>query len=197
MTENTEPDDAADVPTADARTDDSRVNADTELSSDVLADPASLADREDIDVREKRRDVDEETFELFADHEGVAAVGITRADGALLLWEGPHGWTLPFTFVEPDDDWIAAARTVIAELTGVSVEIADVESLRCVENALVDGDAQVTTYELVYRARTVTDETVVRELSAFEADEEHPDVGWFDDVPAIADNEDDIRSFLE
>lgn len=163
----------------------------------AFSDPETLADRRGVTVREKSREVDGETFDLFTTVDGVAAVGIARADGAVLLWEGPHGWTLPFAFVEPDDDWLAAGRDVIAELTGQSFDLAAVEELRRVENERDDGDDRVTSYEIVFRARTVTDESVIAELDAFEADEDHPDVDWFDEIPENADLVDDVRLFLD
>lgn len=167
-----------------------------DAAMESLTDPESIADRDGLVVREETRDVDAETLELFEDHDGVAAVGITRTDGAVLLWDGPRGWTLPFAFVEPGEDWVAAAETVVAELTGVTFDIAGVEELRRVENALGDGNRVVRTHELVFRAATVTDD-VAAELAAFEADDDHPDVDWFEAVPADVDNEGDVRLFLD
>jgi ADP-ribose pyrophosphatase YjhB (NUDIX family) len=162
----------------------------------TVTDPEVLARREGVEVRGKTRSVEAEPFALFERHDGAAVVGITRDDGALLLWRGPKGWTLPFTFVDPDADWVAAAKHVIAELTGVTVDIAGIAAFRRVENTLADGDDSVTSYEVLFRAATVGADTAA-ELAAFESDDDHPNVEWFEAVPEDCDHVDDVERFLE
>jgi len=158
-------------------------------------DPAAVDAAADDAVVETRV-LDDETFATFEQLAGMAAVGVTRDDGAVLLWEGPRGWTLPFTPVAEGESWGEAGRTVIEELTGVTFELKDVETMREVENERESDGETVTTREVVFAARRISEETA-ETLAAFEADADHPDVEWFDSVPEDADAVGDIQRFLD
>lgn len=193
MTNHTPDDDATDAPTA--ATTDADAAPDGSLPVDAFDGPGSLADDDRIELREETREGDADTVDMFAGVEGVAAVAPVRADGAVLLWEGPRGWTLPFIFVEPGDDWVETAEVVVAELTGVAFDLDTVERARRVETTAADGD-NATHHEIVFRTETVGDADAAA-LDAFEADDEHPDVDWFAEVPADVDQERDVRLFLD
>lgn len=159
------------------------------------------------------------------------AVGVTNHEGAVLLMnDGSHGWNLTAVPVEPGEDWAAAARRGAEALTGVAVEIDGPERVRRIDYYLEASEASLasdassgaepggpgdeadrgesqdedewltTVYTVVFRASPVEGEPIADQPGL--DGEDVQDVGWFDEVPEVADSSeedtaDDVRLFVD
>jgi len=174
-------------------TDGSTADAET-----TLHDPTTLLDRDDVEVTERRADVDDDHLENTADWAGMAVVGVTDDAGRLLLLEredGDHA-ILPHGPVDPGEDFAAVARRAVAETATLPATIAGVERVRRVELRHVDDpDRTASRFDVLFRA-TPTDDA-----PAPSSDRDDWDATWRRTVP---DNPDwdhddvvnDIRAFL-
>lgn len=90
-----------------------------------LTDPEVLRDRADVAVEERHRPLPDEKFEGLKQRYdaigGVVQIGLTN-DDAVLLW-GDDSVAPPGGSVGAGEDWIAAARETMEDLTGQQVEI--------------------------------------------------------------------------
>lgn len=156
---------------------------------DSLSDPASFAEREDVDVETTETTVGAAEFAQWTSLDGLVAVGVPGGDGQVLLMDGGNGWALPNQPVAPGEDWVGVAERTIDQLTGVEVEIDGVERVREVEYVREDDEnSRTTVHHVVLSAATVTDDAVAAELVGG-AGANLPSVDWFD-VPPAADRED-------
>lgn len=97
-----------------------------ETHSTTIGSPETLRDREDVPVVEDQQVAPPEAFEgiraTYADGGAVVAVGVTDAEGRVLLQAA--GAPAPIRGdVAPDEDPASAARRVVAELTGATVAV--------------------------------------------------------------------------
>lgn len=169
---------------------------------DSLTDPESLRDRDDVPF------VAETSVHDDADHcsvgiEGRAVVGVTDADGRLLLaiHEDASVAMLPHGPVESGDDWTAVGRRAVEEMTGVAVEIDEPELVRDFDH-FVEGDDErhTTSYNVVFRASPVAGGSGADDPGVPENDDW--DAAWFDEFPEDLSDvggsvEDDVRLFLD
>lgn len=173
---------------------------------DSLSDPETLRDREGVEFVEETQASDdpgafEAVRERFETSDGVAVVGVTRDDGALLLVDREDGWLPPGSHVEPGADWVATGRRAVEEQAGVPVSIEDVErALRIDYRLETDGerpDDEVTAHVVFLRASPAVDEADA--LDPGVADDDAPAVEWFHAVPDDVDpgHGDDVRLFLD
>jgi hypothetical protein len=126
---------------------------------DSLPDPAALADRSDVTVERETPDVPREHFEHWRERAGLVGVGATTDDDRLLLWDGPHGWTLPYAEVDTGEDFAAVARDALATLLGVTPALVAVERATDVVYSPRDGDGETTAHEVVFRTAALADDT--------------------------------------
>ena len=164
-----------------------------------LFDPEDLRDSEDVTFHEETHVVDREEFEAtYEDLESHVAVGVTNDEGEVLLMnDGSHGWTLTAVAVEPGEDWTAAGRRGVEQLTGVAVELDRPERVRRIDfRPEGDDERRTSMYNVVFRASPVEGRPVADDPDL--ADESVEDVGWFDEVPAEQEGDvaDDIRLFV-
>ena len=166
-----------------------------------FCDPETLRERPGVPFREETERIDPDVEGVRADLatlDSHVVVGVTNDAGEVLLMDdGEHGWTLAAVPVETGDDWLAAGRSGVAELTDICVTIDRAERVRRVDYHVGDEtDPHVTVYSVVVRAAPVTGRPVAP--SPIIAGEPIPDVGWFDAVPEGVDGPvaDDIRQFL-
>ena len=168
---------------------------------DSLLNPTSLRSQADVDFREEQSVDEQDEFDYFESIDGLVAVGVTNATGAVLLMNSPHGWRLPYGPVDTDEDWVLAGQNVSEELTGVSARVTRAERVaqitRCLER---DEERKTTSYDVVLRTAPVTGEPVSSDPGFGPWGE--LEVDWFDAVPEDAywghgDAVDDIRLFLE
>lgn len=181
---------------------------------ETLPDPDSLRARDDVEYLERERAFDAEKFERLRERydgiDGVVQVGVTTHAGSVLLMKyGRDGqWAPPGGDVRPGDDWAAAARRGIEELTGVAVRVDAVERLERTEFRR-EGDPadSFTADSLFVRASLADDERAFRENPEIPAALDHEYFGdgddlslaWFDEVPAdVSPNHaDHVRIFLD
>lgn len=168
---------------------------------DSLFDPSSLRGQTAVEFREEQSVDEQEEFDYFESIDGLVAVGVTNAAGAVLLMNSSHGWRLPYGPVDVDEDWVLAGQNVSEELAGVSVSVIGVERVAQITRYLeCDGEHKTTSYDIVLRTDSVTGEPVSDNPGFGPWDE--LEVDWFDTVPEDAywghgDAVDDIRLFLE
>jgi|GEM_PF-1463541 len=123
----------------------------SESVSTESIDPRTVADRPGVDYCEETY-THEERDHCEAGAAGRAIVGVTDAEGALLLCvreSGDHA-ILPNGIVDSDDAWTDVAREAV-ETLGVAVELAGVERVRRVEHVHEDGTHLDTTHHVVLR----------------------------------------------
>lgn len=167
---------------------------------DSLRDPAALHSRANVAYREEDTENEPDAFEYFEGIDGLAVVGVTNDDGAVLLMDSPHGWRLPYGPVGAEADWVAASERIGEELTGAATTITGVERVNHVARTHAEDGRTTTSFDVVLRAAPVAG-TPVSADPGF-GPWEDLNVQWFDDVPEDAYREhgdvvDDIRLFLE
>lgn len=169
-----------------------------------FSDPETLLTREDVTVDEVDFEVGEAEFEaMLEDWDSHAVVGITTGEGEVLLMnDGSHGWTLTAFAVEAGEDWVAAGRRRVENLTGVAVDIDRPERIRQYNVRIEDEtDRQTTIHDVIFRASPVADACVAAEMVTG-IDDDIQDIGWFEELPDDVDADDsdpvdDIRLFLD
>lgn len=216
MTRNSTPDDA---PTEATTAADDPLTVETTAADDApprktLSDPDVLRTRDDVEYLERERAFDAETFEWLRERydaiAGVVQVGVTTDAGSVLLVKyGRNGqWAPPGGDVRPGDDWAAAARRGIEELTGVAVTVDVVERLERTEfRREGDPDGSFAADSCFVRASLAGDEPGFRASPEIPADFDHDYLGdgddlsiaWFDGVPADVNpnHEAHVRIFLD
>jgi hypothetical protein len=148
---------------------------------DSPLDPETFRDDDAVDFRSEQSRCDIEDFAYFASIAGMVAVGVVNDAGRVLLMDGPHGWRLPYTPVDPEADWVETAEAFAGELTGRPVEMDDVERVAAVTNSLTMGPEKTDTFEVVLRSVPIDGDPVVEACCA--GPWEDLDLGWFDVVP--------------
>lgn len=154
------------------------------LQIDSLTDPATLADRDDVPVSQDEME-HESAEHCSTDIAGKIAVGVRNDEGqTLLLCNDEHGVAiLPHGDVEPDEDWLAAARREVEALTGVAIAIEGIELLREIDHVVAgEDDVDCSTFGLVLSASQAGGEIQDCKQSA-DAGSDIWYAGWFDGVP--------------
>ncbi|WP_256684872.1 hypothetical protein [Halococcus qingdaonensis] len=165
---------------------------------DELTDPGTLRERDDIEFCEMAPETHQSHFELYESIAGLAIVGVTDADGRLLLLEhedAPYP-TLPYGRVAPADRWVATTRATVADSTGVAVTVDDMRRVRH-HTYRSEADEETTGYDVVVAASPEGDGDIPAE-----AGQEWVPT-WRDtatiDLPDEPDNDvlNDIRLFVD
>ncbi|WP_049928555.1 NUDIX domain-containing protein [Halopiger goleimassiliensis] len=157
----------------------------------------TLRERDDVTVETETRTVTRPEFDTARDLEDHVTLGLVNdRDAVLLIADGPRGWTLPATPVDPDDDWTAAAERLAESLTDVRITIEEPVRLREVTFRLEDGERSVTSADVLVTG-TVTGQPVADEPTV--AGETVQEVAWLDRLPDGAADalERDVRSLRE
>ncbi|WP_255151174.1 hypothetical protein [Halorarius halobius] len=168
---------------------------------DSLTDPEPLADRDDVDYRERTHHVDADEFPAvrddLGDTAGWAVVGVVNGAGRILLMDdGSHGWTLPAVPVASGGDWVAAAEGVVESLTGATPGIGRPERVRRVDYRENGGGGHVIVHHVVLPAAPVAGDPVADDPTV--GCDTAVAVDWVDALPdelegAVAE---DARLFL-
>lgn len=168
---------------------------------DSLTDPAALRDRDGVEFRARTETLDPDDFETARDDlaavAGWVVVGVENDAGAVLLMDdGDHGWTLPAAPVDPDEDWVAAGRTLLEGVAGVAPAADRPERVRRIGYDTQDGDDRVVVHHVVLRSEPVAGEPVADEPTV--GCDTAVQAGWFDALPDGVDGvvADDARLFL-
>lgn len=185
----------------------------TELPIEPITDLERVRNRSDVEYVQTRRAFPPDSFEnlraRYNSIAGVHQVGVTTADGAVLLIGG-ETWSPLGGEVLPGEDWGAIARVEIETVTGVGIDIHDVERV-------VDGEFYSEANEedrfiapCVFFSASLRDpesEEAFLENPTFATDLDHPlygdgsgfRLGWFEAVPddAHPNHVDDIQLFLD
>jgi ADP-ribose pyrophosphatase YjhB (NUDIX family) len=176
---------------------------------DSLSDPEALRGREDVPFDSVERVLDSEPFESLRDRyekiDGVVQIGLTTADGRLLLqgFDGASNWAPPGGEVDPGQDWVEAARTSMERLTGVAIEIDDAAFVEHLTFRLTDDEERgFTSYGVSFTASLVDDDSEFdrNPTLAIDPPEEYDwTLAWFDSVPEDANpnHVEHIEQFLE
>lgn len=166
--------------------------------TEVLTDPESLRNRDDVPFTEETRAIGTDEFERRADWAGVAVIGVL--DDALLLVEvgDGHGWMLPNGPVEPGDDFAAVAARVAEATTGVAATATGVERVHRKTYRTDDG-RETTGHHVVFRGRPTAGTDIGDDPGL--PGQPVETVAWRTEPPADADWDhedfaDDVRLFL-
>lgn len=132
---------------------------DAESTAETPTDPDELRERPDVEICEHTF-VHGSTDHCEADAAGRVIVGVTNADGAVLVLENEEAPypMLPNEVVESGEDWGESARQAAEDAAGAPVELGDPLRVRDVEHR-VDGEdeRQTETTHVVYRASLASD----------------------------------------
>lgn len=172
-------------------------NTGSEHTLSPLTDPDALRDRDGVAFEERTRPVPDEKFEALRERydaiSGVVQVGLTRSDGAVLLW-GDESAAPPGGSVAAGDDWVASARELMESLTGQRVEIDDALVLEVTRFAREsDGTATFPAPSVHFGASLAdpdpgfVDDPSVPENFEHPMFEDRPHVRWFDEVTEAVD----------
>jgi len=182
-------------PPSDAPTDDSALP--TELS-----DPTDIADDPGVDYREHTAVHDDEHY-CEADVDGRIVVGVTDEDGSVLLHvnRDRSAALLPNGKVQADEDWLAAGRRAVEDLTGLAVRMDAPRLVRRVEH-VVDGEDEprAATHHLVVEASPEIARENRPQPTVPDDQADEWEAGWFDRVPVDPNgglHVDDVRLFLD
>jgi ADP-ribose pyrophosphatase YjhB (NUDIX family) len=144
--------------------------------TESLTDPAAFADADGVDYDEIE---DDSHFEQNRDHDGLAAVAVTDADGRLALVEFEYATMIPWYHVEPGEDYVDAAHIATDVLLGIDVELDALVRVRKKTSTHEETGEQVTAYEALYAASPAGDAVIPDELPNCDAER----ADWFDSIP--------------
>lgn len=162
-----------------------------------ITDPESLRGRDDVEFHEDTDVVDGETFDTVEDLDNVAVVGVTNADGEVLLRKLTEDCSrkLPILPVDSGEDYAEVARRAVEENTGLPIELDALEAAWYFEARLEDEERAATRYFVVFSASPATDGTGVEADIPEERDAAAVD--WFDEVPDDAVEVPGTRLFFD
>ncbi|WP_254280327.1 hypothetical protein [Haloarcula marina] len=110
----------------------------------------------DVPVHEDTDTVDAKRFEQVAEMDDAAPVGVTNADGHVLLMQVTDtcDWKIPMAAVGADEDYVAEARAWVETNAGIEVDIEGVEGVWRYEARLEGGDGTAEREFVVFSAST-------------------------------------------
>ncbi|MFB6236123.1 MAG: NUDIX hydrolase [Halopenitus sp.] len=174
-------------------------SSETDPSSvpESIRDPESLRATEGVPVEADADVVDADALEQIADLPDLAAVGLTNDRGEVLLrkFTPDSSWKLPCQAVEPDEDFVAAAETTLAEQVGPDAALATVTCCWSLEAHTADGERSTTRHFVVFRATPTADDPAMSATSP--GGEAVADAGWFEQPPADATQLPGTERFFE
>lgn len=167
-----------------------------------LTDPETLRECDDVEFIDAPPEEHQNHFEIYEPIAGMAIVGVTNADGRLLLLkhEQTESLVLPHTRVEHGDDWVATARKAVTDSTGISVT-ADAMCRVRHETYRSEAGEETTGYDVVFTATPEGDRDV-SEVPGLSCQDDWT-AAWRDTTTLdLSDDEDndvvnDIRLFVE
>lgn len=171
---------------------------------ETLTDPTTATDREHVDRRARRSELEPAAFERVADaHEGIAGhvrIGVVdESDRVLLLGRDDEstGWRPIQGEVAPGEDWIQAARDTVEATAGIDVESHVVEHVRRIEYVDPAGGRSLKTYQVLLEAYASDADGV--EDEPVEIDGDAWRLEWFEAPPEVvaAEDEADVGYFFE
>lgn len=169
-----------------------------------LSDPPAFAENAQVPV-ESRTFTHDTADHPEAGSAGLAVVGVTDDDGALLLLVQPSAdhAVLPHATVERDDGWAVAAREHVEALTGLDVAVDGVRRVHRVEHVIAGEDGpRDTTHHVVFAGSVAGSAPTMTGL----CDDNDWEVGWYRTPPVDLDTaarpgeqtaHDDVRLFLD
>lgn len=162
-----------------------------------IHDPESLRETDGAPVETDADVVDAEAFEQIVDLPDLAAVGLTNDRGEVLLrkFTPDCSWKLPCQAVEPDEDFVAAAETTLAEEVGPPATLATVTGGWSLEAHTPDRERSTTRHFVVFRAtREAAEQSPAAVAPGGEA---VADAGWFEQPPTDATQLPGTERFFE
>jgi len=156
--------------------------------------PVDLEADSHVRVEERTREIPSEKFEGLGERydaiDGVVMVGVTTADGDVLLL-GEETVVPCGGDVEPGEDWRAAACRNVEELTGRSVSVDEAKLVEYTTWQNATSDASFRTASVHFEASLDAEAPEFRANPTPPADVEHehyqgddrPTLGWYDGVP--------------
>lgn len=145
--------------------------------TESLTDPESYRAADGVDYYEAE---DDSHFEMNRDTAGVAAVGVTNADGAVALVEFEPATMIPHARVEPGGDFAQAAHDAADDLLGVEIALDDLVRVRRNVSSPDDRDEEAIAYDVVFAATPATENLPdADDVQSCQAEA----TSWFDSIP--------------
>lgn len=148
-------------------------------AAESIVDHETLRGLSDVPFHEETERVDSETFDTIDGLDDMAVVGVTNADGDVLLMRVTEDCALklPTPEVAPDEDFAEAARAWVESQAGLEITLDSIEGVWCHEARLEGADRTATRAFVVFGASPVADEDGTADTIA-ERTEAHA-VDWF------------------
>lgn len=165
-----------------------------------IIDHESLRNRDDIPFHEETDLVDGETLELVENLDDMAPVGVTNDEGEVLLMRVDEdcAWKIPSPSVGPSEDYAEVARRWVTEQAHLTIVLDAVEGVWCYAARLENEDHEATRNFVVFSASPVTDGTAMDDSNTDTPEENTATaVGWFDELPADAEEPPGTRLFFD
>ncbi|WP_323173771.1 hypothetical protein [Natrialba sp. PRR66] len=162
-----------------------------------VIDYESLRNHDDVPFHERTNVVDEELVEQVTALADLAGAGITNPDGDLLFRRltDTCAWKIPVATVAPEEDFAAAITTHIRETIGFTVTLDAIEGVWDIRLRTEDGTKTASRGFVIFSASPVSGSYDL-EAATPEGDPVE-DAGWFDDLPAEADEIPGTERFLD
>lgn len=153
-----------------------------------VTDPRSLRDREGVQFHEDTDVVDRETFETVRELDDLAIVGVTNADGAVLLRRLTEDCKLkpPSIAVEPGEEFTATAHRAVEANTGLALAFEALEGAWRYEARLEDDEERAATRHFVVYSASPDGEAADGDPPAIPEDREAAEVAWYEEFPEAA-----------
>jgi len=144
-----------------------------------FTDPESLRDH-DVAFHEETQTVDSETLDTVAELDDMAPVGVTNADGELLVMRVTDTCSpkIPSAAVEPDEAFAPTAREWVLVNTGLDVTLDGPEAVWHLR--VQDGDRTASRYFVVYAG---TPERENPAVPTADAPDPAVEAGWYETLP--------------
>lgn len=169
-------------------------------TAESITDPESLRGRDDVAIHEDAERVDGETFDLVADLDNMAVVGVTNDDGEVLLMRVTEDCELkvPTASVAPGEDYAEAARQWVRAQTGFAIELDALEAAWHYEARHEDEERVASRYFVVFSASPATDGTDIDDpaIDGLE-DGDAEAIEWFAELPDDAAEAPGTRLFFD
>jgi hypothetical protein len=149
------------------------------IDTPTVTDPESLRDQ-DVPFHEETDTVDAETVDTVAELDDMAPVGVTNAEGELLVMRVTDTCSpkIPSAAVGPEEEFAATAREWVHRNTGLDVELDGPQAVWHLR--VEDGDRTASRYFVVYAGTPAAESPAV---PTADAPDPAVEAGWYETLP--------------
>lgn len=165
-----------------------------------ITDPLSLRERDNIQFQKDTETVDEDTLNMVDRLEDMVVVGVTNAEGEVLMrrWTESCSWKLPIQELKPDEDYTEAAKRAVEEDIGLPIELDNVAGVWHYEASLQNREHVATRSFVVFSASPAkSNKEQTRDALDTSGDDQPAAVGWFTELPTEEEQAPGTGIFIE